>query len=184
MHSLVFALMLLAQDPHAQAAAQVRQMALARIPLAQKVAADPELLRAVLAKNAVPESPAEIQRKDEEWIRNPRDPLRRELTQNACAVRLRKLVGDDAIIVEAFLMDERGGLVCSTVETSDYWQGDEAKWQRTYEKGEAVFVDEPALDASTHTFAVQLSVLVSDQGHRNGALTFTLKVPREMAGGK
>ena len=182
MYPLLLSLVLQAQDP--QAAARVRQMALARIPLAQKVAADAELLRAVLAKNALPESPAEIQRKDEEWIRNPRDPLRRELTQNACALRLRKLVGDDPVIVEAFLMDERGGLVCSTVETSDYWQGDEAKWQRTYQKGEAVFVDEPALDSSTHTFAVQLSVLVSDQGHKKGALTLALKVSREMAGGK
>ncbi len=182
MNPLILALTLLAQDP--QAAAQVRQMALARIPLAQKVAADPELLRAVLAKNAVPESAAEIEKKDAEWIRNPRDPLRRELTQNSCAARLRKMVADDPTIVEAFLMDERGGLVCSTVETSDYFQGDEAKWQRTYQKGEAVFVDEPAPDASTRTFAVQLSVLVSDQGRKKGALTFTLKVPRELAAGK
>jgi len=100
------------------------------------------------------------------------------LTSGPCADRLRKLVGDDKLVVEAFLMDERGGLVCATVETSDYWQGDEAKWQKTYRDGAAVFVDEPALDASTGAFAVQMSRLVSDHGGKVGALTLTLKIPR------
>jgi hypothetical protein len=95
---------------------------------------------------------------------------------------LRKLVQDDKLVVEAFLMDSRGGIVCSTVETSDYWQGDEAKWLKTYRDGAPVFVDEPALDASTGTFAMQLSRLVSDARGKVGALTLTLKVPRSSLG--
>jgi len=41
------------------------------------------------------------------------------------------------------------------------------------------FVDEPAFDASSATYAVQLSVPVSDAGKRIGALTLTLKVRKD-----
>jgi hypothetical protein len=75
-------------------------------------------------------------------------------------------------------MDDRGALVCSTVETSDYWQGDELKWVRTFQQGREAFVDEPALDASTGFYAVQLSVPMIEASRRVGAVTFTLKLRR------
>ena len=162
---------------------QARETAYARIPLADRIVGDPELVKAIVAKNHVIESPLDIRRIDEAWIHNPQLPLRKTLTSGPCADRLRKLVADDKLVVEAFLMDERGGLVCSTVETSDYWQGDEAKWQKTYRDGTQVFIDEPAMDASTGAFAVQLSRLVSDaHGGKVGALTLTLKIPHSILG--
>jgi hypothetical protein len=175
--SLVLAPLVLAQA--GSAARQARETAYARMPLADKIAGDRDLLKAIVAKNHAVESPAEIRRIDQQWMHNPRYALRKALTSGPCANRLRKLVADDKLVVEAFLMDERGGLVCSTVETSDYWQGDEAKWQKTYRDGAQAFIDEPAMDASTGAFAVQLSRLVSDaQGAKAGALTLTLKIPR------
>jgi hypothetical protein len=172
------AALLLAQAS-SPSALHARETAYARLPLAERIAGDPEILKAIVAKNHVVESPADLRRIDEAWIRNPRYPLRKTLTSGPCAERLRKFVADDKLVVEAFLMDERGGLVCSTVETSDYWQGDEAKWQKTYRDGVQAFVDEPALDASTGAFAVQLSRLVSDaRGGKVGAVTLTLKIPR------
>jgi len=174
--SLVAALVL--AQAGGSTAMQARETAYARMPLADKIASDPDLIKAIVAKNHLTESMAEIRHLDEEWMRNPHFALRKTLTSGPCADRLRKLVGDDKLVVEAFLMDERGGLVCATVETSDYWQGDEAKWQKTYRDGAAVFVDEPALDASTGAFAVQMSRLVSDHGGKVGALTITLKIPR------
>jgi hypothetical protein len=161
------------------AALQARETADARIPLADKIASDPDLLKAIVAKNHVLESPGEIRRIDEAWQRNVRYPLRKTVTSGPCADRLRKLVQDDKLVVEAFLMDERGGLVCATIATSDYWQGDEAKWRKTYRDGMQVFIDEPAMDAGTGAFAVQLSRLVTDvHGGKVGALTLTLKIPR------
>jgi hypothetical protein len=177
--SLVGVALVLAQAG-ASTSMQARETAYARMPLADKIVTDPELVKAVVAKNHVAESMAEIRHIDEEWTRNRQYPLRKTLTSGPCADRLRKLVADDKLVVEAFLMDERGGLVCATVETSDYWQGDEAKWQKTYRDGAAVFVDEPALDASTGAFAVQMSRLVSDHGSKVGALTMTLKIPRSI----
>jgi len=176
--TLAAGLMVLADD----IALQARETAYARMPLADKIAADSELLGAIVAKNKAVESPAEILRIDQEWQKSPLYPLRKTVTGSPCAARLRRLVQDDKLVVEAFLMDSRGGIVCSTVETSDYWQGDEAKWQKTYRDGASVFVDEPAFDASTGVFAVQLSRLVSDAAGRVGALTLTLKIPRSSLG--
>lgn len=161
----------------AQGAARVREIAYARAPLAERVAADPELVAAVAAKNASGESTEDVQRKDKEWMANPKAPLRAEMTHGACADRLRGLVKEDAFVVEAFLTDANGALVCASRETSDYWQGDEPKWQKTYGEDKRLFIDEPAQDSSTGVYAIQLSTLVSNGGHKAGALTLTLKIP-------
>jgi hypothetical protein len=158
---------------------RVRQTALARVEKALAMAADPDLLAAVKARNATPESDEEIQRKDREWVANPKAPLRKALTTSPCAQRLRDLTRDDPFVVEAILMDAHGANVCVSVETTDYWQGDEAKFQRTYLEGRPVFVDEPSFDASAGVYAIQLSVLVKDGAAKVGALTLSLRLRRE-----
>ena len=163
----------------APASGLVKQVASARLALAQGMARDTALVAAVNAKNAEMETPESVQRKDKEWVSRPDFPLRKALVTSPCAQRLRQLIAADPMVVEAILMDDHGANVCVSRETSDYWQGDEAKWQKTFKAGLEVFVDEPALDESTHEYAVQLSVPVSDGGSRIGALTLTLKVRKE-----
>jgi hypothetical protein len=158
-------------------ATKVREIAYARAPLAEQIAADPQLVAAVVARNGAGETADEVQRKDREWTTNAKASLRAELTRSACADRLRGMVKDDSFVVEAFLMDAQGAIVCASRETTDYWQGDEPKWQRTYGEGKRLYVDEAAQDASTGVYAIQLSVLVSNGAQKAGALTLTLKVP-------
>ena len=167
-----------------QSAASVRETALARISRAQALAADPQILKALREKNASKESMEEIQRKDKQWVESAQYPLRKALSDGPCARRLRELTRDDAIIVEAILMDAQGANVCVSRETSDYWQGDEAKFQKTFGADKDVFVDEPALDVSTGTYAIQLSVLVRDGGTRAGALTLSLRVRKQDVAGE
>jgi hypothetical protein len=175
MHAILLSLALAAQDP---TLSRVRQTAYARIAKAHAVAQDAQLVAFVAAKNAEPESLEEVHRKDAQWVASPSFPLRQRLTQSECAARLRTLLHDDPIVVEGFLMDDQGALVCASVETTDYWQGEEAKWTRTFQEGKDPFVDEPALDASTNQYAIQLSVPVSRDQRRIGALTLTLRLPR------
>ena len=175
MDQLSLGLWLLVQS--AAGSAKVREIAGARVALAERIAADAALQAEVAAKNGSAETPDQIQRKDREWIAGGRPELRRQMTQGACADRLREMVKGDSFVVEAFLMDAHGALVCATRETTDYFQGDEPKWERTYDEGRRVFVDEPALDPSTGAYAIQMSVLVSANGAKAGALTLTLKIP-------
>lgn len=165
----------------AQGAANVRSAALARVGRAQVIAADPQVRSAVLAKNARHESLREVHQKDKLWTENPQDPLRQALSTDACAERLRELIKDDPLVVEAILMDAQGANVCVSPATSDYWQGDEPKFQQIFVAGKSVFLDEPALDASTGAYALQLSVLVADGRTKAGVLTLTLRVRKEDA---
>jgi hypothetical protein len=154
----------------------VKQVAYARVALARAIASHPEIRKAVAARNTG-ESMAAIERRDHGWSSTP--PLRSRFTTGPCADRLRAMTRDDPLVVEVILMDERGANVCLSRETSDYWQGDEAKWRKPFVDGQDPFVDEPALDASSGAYAVQLGVPVAEGGRRIGALTLTLKVRRD-----
>jgi hypothetical protein len=177
--ALALAVLAAQGPPSTSGSRMVKETAYARVALAQSIARDPAIKEAVTAKNAGGETLEEIQRKDAFWIAHPRDPLRQAIVQAPCSKKLKDLVKSDAVIVEAFAMDAQGALVCSINETSDYWQGDEAKWQRTYQEGKDPFVDEPAFDASTGTYAIQVSVpMFGAPGQRIGALTLTLKLRR------
>jgi hypothetical protein len=171
-------LALQAARPAGDSNARVRESALARASRAQAVARDADVRRAVLESNTRAESLAAVQRIDNLWTTHRNFPLRQQLVGRPCSIKLRKLLADDPNVVEALVMDDRGALVCASVEASDYWQGDEAKWQRTFRDGQEVFLDQPALDTSTGVYAVQLSVPISEGAKRVGALTLTLKIRR------
>ena len=177
----VIALVALSGQAEPTAAARVKETAYARVALAQTIARDSAIHSAVSASNALVEPPDLIRRRDAIWIANPRDPLRQAIVQAPCSAKVRELVKDDPLVVEAFVMNDRGTLVCSTIETSDYWQGDEAKWQRTFVDGKDPFVEEPAFDASSGRYAIQVSVPIAEAGKRTGAVTLTLKLTRQDA---
>ena len=156
----------------AQTDEQVRQIAQARASKARSIASDPEVLQAVLAKNAERETAEQIQARDRLWMSNPADPLRRGLTESRCGQRLRELVKDDPLIAEVILMDEHGANVCVSKATSDYWQGDEAKWQRAFADGKgATFIDRLKFDESAKQNLAQISVPIMDGGHAIGVIT-------------
>ena len=83
------------------------------------------------------------------------------------------------MITEIFVMDARGLNVAQSDVTSDYWQGDEAKWQDTFSKGPgAVHISEVEEDESTQTFQSQVSMSVTDpaDGSVIGAITVGVNV--------
>lgn len=160
--------------------AAARRMAYTRIARAKAVAADRAVVRSVVTKNAQGETQAQIEERDKQWIANPNYALRKKLIQGPCGSRLRKLARSDSHIVEVILMDNQGALVCASAETSDYWQGDEAKWQKPFVEGQAAFLDDPAYDTSSATYGLQLSVPVKRRGRTIGALTLTLKLPESL----
>ncbi|MFB2551562.1 PDC sensor domain-containing protein [Ensifer soli] len=80
----------------------------------------------------------------------------------------------NGFITEIIVMDARGLNAGVSEPTSDYWQGDEPKWQKTYLVGAgAVFIDEPQRDDSTNANQVQASLTITDPetGQPIGAIT-------------
>lgn len=167
----------LAQEPPADDARRVRGIANGRLALVGRVSTNPDLVKAIAAKNKSSESSGDVKKRDEEWQRNPDFQLRRTSSTNDCAQRLRALVQDDPQISEAYLMDNRGTVVCSITDLPDYFQGDEPNFQRTFGQSQFVFVGDPAPDGATGGWTVPISMVVMDGPTKVGAATVTLKVP-------
>lgn len=67
------------------------------------------------------------------------------------------------VITEILVMDSRGLNVAVSTLTSDYWQGDEAKYTETYGKGpDAWHVSEIDYDESTQLYQAQVSLTLID----------------------
>ena len=83
----------------------------------------------------------------------------------------------DGLITEMFVMDNKGMNVGQSDATSDYMQGDEGKWQKSYGAGAgAMFVDEVEFDDSTKSYQAQVSGTISDGGAAIGAITVGMNV--------
>lgn len=93
------------------------------------------------------------------------------------SAELRKIVeASGGKIVEIILMDNHGLNAAISSVTSDFWQGDEAKFQKTYKMGAgAVHVGDVEFDESTNTYVIQISFVMTDAvGMPIGAATFGL----------
>lgn len=144
--------------------------------------ADLLFIKEVSAQNQKAVSLAEIQKIDKEWMASAPDSLddrQKALESNACATHLKELLTQLTDSAEAFVMDNQGALVCMTKKTSDYWQGDEPKWQESFLNGKgSVFVDKAVYDDSTKETLIHVSVPVMDGQKAIGAICVGIKRPK------
>ena len=81
----------------------------------------------------------------------------------------------EGLYTEVFVMDNKGLNVGQSAKTSDYWQGDEAKFQESFGKGvDTIHLSDVDFDESTQTYQVQMSVTISKDGAPIGAVTIGL----------
>jgi hypothetical protein len=139
---------------------------------------DPVIVKAVAADNAKGESMGDIEAMDKKWkAEEGTADYMKALMSNDCAKHLKGIKDSKAHIVEIFVMDNQGANVCQTDKTGDYWQGDEAKFKKSYAGGKgAVFVDEVEYDDGMKANISQVSVPVMDGGKAIGAITFGVNV--------
>ena len=143
-----------------------------------KIGTDPLVIAAVKAENAKGKTLAEIKALDEKWIaeRGLADYMSK-LINSDLGRHLSNILYSTEYIMEIFVMDNQGANVAMTGKTSDYWQGDEKKFQNSFNEGKgAVFIDEPDFDLSCQAFVV--SVPVMEGGKAIGAITFSVDVDR------
>jgi hypothetical protein len=145
----------------------------------------PVLIEAITRQNAEHArlTAGDIDTMDKDWrsqAKNGGGPLISRLQERPASTFLmdkKKESGD--LVTEVFVMDNKGLNVAISDVTSDYMQGDEAKWQNTYGQGAGqVFVDEVEFDDSSDTFQCQVSATVVDPGTGEaiGAVTFGINV--------
>ena len=101
------------------------------------------------------------------------------LMDSECGRHLRNVQSSAPYYGEIFVMDNQGAIVAMTDKTSDYWQGDEDKFKKSYKGGTgAVFVDDVKFDDSTQANLVQISVPVKDGEKVIGAITIGIDVAK------
>lgn len=126
---------------------------------------NPVLIGEVKKQNAQNVALDEIKRIDKEWSEAEDElPIHQEKTGNACAKEIISLVKDIPEINEVFVMDNQGANVGQNALTSDYWQGDEEKFQKSYNNGQGgIDISSPKLDKSTNTVDQKISLPIIDE---------------------
>jgi len=138
------------------------------------------IVQAVKAQNAKGLTLDSIKAQDKKWKAEAGvKSYMSILINNDCGKFVTGLLDKNKYMVEIFVMDNQGANVCMTDKTSDYWQGDEAKFKKSFNGGAgAVFVDDVEFDESTQAYLAQVSVPVKSGGKVIGAITFGVDVDR------
>lgn len=146
-------------------------------------AADPSLIEAVRAQNLRHKmmTQEDIDTLDRQWMQElgrSQSPLISSVVDTAASDLLRDQIELSAgLITEVFVMDAVGLNVAASGITSDYWQGDEAKFTETYQKGkDGLHISDVEFDESAHLYQIQasFSLLDPEDGTLIGAITVGL----------
>ena len=139
---------------------------------------EPAIVNAVIAQNAAHSrlNQAEIQDLDARWraeILSTKRPLIDATLSNPLSLYLKgQQRATEGLITEIFVMDNRGLNVGQSDITSDYWQGDEAKWLKSFGTG-VLHIEDAERDESTQLMQSQASLPIRDPktGAVIGAIT-------------
>ncbi|MDR6963776.1 cache domain-containing protein [Shewanella putrefaciens] len=144
------------------------------MPLGREVV----LVNAVKAQNAQGKSLESIKTLDEKWIATEGiDDFMSSLMNNEAAKFLTTYEASKPYYQEIFLMDNQGANVAMTSKTSDYWQGDEDKWQKSFADGKGdKHIGPVKFDTSSQAYLVQISVPVMDGDTAIGAITIGINL--------
>ncbi|WP_404421047.1 hypothetical protein [Thalassospira australica] len=124
----------------------------------------------------------QIDAADKQWVseREADDqPLVAAILTNPLSSYLTQIQArSGGLFAEIFVMDAIGLNVGQSSITSDFWQGDEAKFKNTFPNGaNAVFIDEAEYNEETDTWRSQLNMTMSDeQGTPIGAVTIEVNL--------
>lgn len=139
---------------------------------------NPVLVAAVKEQNAKGQTLDAIKKRDEIWRKTSGvDEFMKPLMENDAAKEMLRLEKSKPFYFELFLMDNQGANVAMTNKTSDYWQGDEDKFTKTFNNGQgAVHISDVKFDESAQAYLVQVSVPVMDGSDTIGAITIGINV--------
>jgi len=145
----------------------------ARTKLTQ-MAADKIVVEAVKAENAKGKTLDQIKKTDEKWMATSGiDDFMKGMMTSSTGKHLIAIRDKYPFLREIFLVDNQGANIAMSEKTSDYWQGDEAKFKKAFDEGVGtVFVDDVQFDRSTQAFLAHVSVPVIEGDTAIGVLIF------------
>lgn len=158
------------------------------LPLMQEWMAFPEMAQAVAQQNKRDlEKPiAELLHQDHVWqleFKNNAPAFSLKVLENELSQVLREFKRQTgSLVTEIIVTDARGFNVGISDMTSDYWQGDEAKYLQIINRpADTLFFDAVLYDESTRRFQVQLSLQLYQKGNPQAIGVMTVGVDIEKA---
>jgi len=138
----------------------------------------PDIIAAVRQHNAKNISLSEIKELDEKWrATSGLADFMMPYFDNPGVAALSELESDADYVLESFIMGNQGGVVSATNKTSDYWQGDEAKFTESYAAGKGqLHLGDVEFDDSAQAYLVQVSVPVISGDQAIGAITIGVNI--------
>jgi len=119
----------------------------------------------------------EVDKLDKQWRKEREEkiqPLVAATLSSPLSMYLTQIqAASGGLYTEIFVMDAIGLNVGQSAVTSDFWQGDEAKFQKTYPNGpDAVFIDEAEFHEGSKTWRAQVNLtVVNAKNEPIGAIT-------------
>lgn len=143
------------------------------LPEIKQMASNPAVVSAVKQANSKGTSLDSIKAMDDKWkAASGNIPEAQEMMTNEAATALKTAEASNTAMKESILTDNQGANVAISALTSDYWQGDEAKFVKAFAGGSGKdYIARPKRDDSTGTIISQVSVPVMDGGKAIGTLT-------------
>lgn len=137
---------------------------------------DPVLIDVIKKSNSENKNRSEdkIIEDDNLWRSGDKNFQDKYLNNSASDFLREKKAASDNLYAEIFVMDFQGCNVAQSDITSDFWQGDEGKFVKSYNNGNgSVFIDEIEYDESSDTYTVQVSLPIVDPSTNSvvGAIT-------------
>lgn len=153
------------------------------LPELNRVLAEPIVAFAIEAQNAryAGLAQADIDALDAQWRKEHEteaQPLISAILSNPVSSYLTRVQAQSiGLYTEIFVMDDHGLNVGQSNISSDFWQGDEAKWQKTFQVGpRAVFIDEPEFRDDVGIWVVQVNLAIGSADASIGAATFEVNL--------
>ncbi|MEE2024155.1 cellulose-binding family II protein [Alkalimonas mucilaginosa] len=174
-----------AQSPFTLSPIEQEQILHVFLPLATALASQQHLLDAVQASNQQPMAQSKLMQLDQQWM-DEVEQMQPQLGQQMLQQPLSQYLlhwqqQQQGLVTELILTDQQGKNVAISAITSDYWQGNEAKFLNVYQQATPYFLDAVVFDASTQRFQVQLSIAVSDSNNQHiGVLTLGIDVEQAL----
>ena len=142
--------------------------------------------QAVIKSNRQPLAQQDLEQLDHQWAQQVRD------NTSILAERYLKLEGSQflqvwqkqmqGVITEIIVTDKQGKNVIISEVTTDYWQGDEAKFLNMYQQDDDYYIDTVEFDESTKHFQVQFSVPIFDKENQHmGVLILGVDIEKALS---
>lgn len=155
-----------------------------KILMAQGIAANRSIVDGVLQQNAKSMTLTQIKALDQKWrSQKILTPFKLSYQTNPSGSYIKDIIENDPdIFSEIFVTDNQGANVAAFPATSDYWQGDEDKWIKSWAQGKGdVYLSKVEFDESSKVHAIQIAVPIKHKGLVIGVLVIGIKLTHVQA---